>query len=63
MRPTLGFFSRLLLSSLLLLASAPAMAADRLVVAFGDSLTAGYNLGPGEGSPATRCSPARRDRS
>ncbi|TXG82881.1 MAG: arylesterase [Sphingomonadales bacterium] len=49
MRPTLGFFSRLLLSSLLLLASAPAMAADRLVVAFGDSLTAGYNLGPGEG--------------
>lgn len=49
MRPTLGFFSRLLLSSLLLFASAPAMAAERLVVAFGDSLTAGYNLGPGEG--------------
>jgi acyl-CoA thioesterase I len=32
-----------------LLAGAPAIAADRLVLAFGDSLTAGYGLKPGEG--------------
>jgi acyl-CoA thioesterase I len=29
--------------------AAPAMAADKLIVAFGDSLTAGYGLKPGEG--------------
>ncbi len=33
------------------LLSAPAMAADRLIVAFGDSLTAGYGLKPGESFP------------
>ena len=30
-------------------AAAPAMAADKFVLAFGDSLTAGYGLKPGEG--------------
>lgn len=33
----------------LLLASAPVLAADKLIVAFGDSLMAGYGLKPGEG--------------
>ena len=32
-----------------LFAAAPAMAADKFVLAFGDSLTAGYGLKPGEG--------------
>ena len=49
MRSMIGFLSRLLLAATLVLLAAPAMAADRLIVAFGDSLTAGYNLGPGEG--------------
>lgn len=34
---------------LTLFVTAPAWAADKLVVAFGDSLTAGYQLKPGEG--------------
>lgn len=33
----------------LLLLATPAMASERLVLAFGDSLTAGYQLKPGEG--------------
>jgi acyl-CoA thioesterase-1 len=37
---------------LMLLASQPALAADRLVLAFGDSLTAGYQLRPAESFPA-----------
>lgn len=49
MRSMLGFFSRLLLACALLAAARSALAADTLIVAFGDSLTAGYNLGPGEG--------------
>lgn len=35
-----------------LLAAGPALAADRLILAFGDSLTAGYGLKPGESFPA-----------
>ena len=37
---------------LLGLATAPAQAAEKLVLALGDSLTAGYGLGPGQGFPA-----------
>ncbi len=37
---------------LALLGAAPAVAADRLIVAFGDSLTAGYGLKPKESFPA-----------
>lgn len=35
-----------------LLLSSPALAADKLVLAFGDSLSAGYGLGPKESFPA-----------
>lgn len=41
-----------LLAILPLLWAAPALAKDRLVLAFGDSLTAGYQLRPGESFPA-----------
>jgi len=40
---------RLLAFLALLLVPAAAQAADKLVLAFGDSLTAGYNLPPGQG--------------
>lgn len=40
---------QLFLSLLLLLLATPALAQEKLVLAFGDSLTAGYRLKPGEG--------------
>jgi acyl-CoA thioesterase-1 len=43
---------RIVLLLLALAGAAPAMAADRLVLAFGDSLTAGYGLGPTQSFPA-----------
>ncbi len=45
-----GFFK--LLALIVSLFSTPAMAADKLVVAFGDSLSAGYGLKPAESFPA-----------
>ena len=45
-----GFFK--LLALIVFLFSTPAMAADKLVVAFGDSLSAGYGLKPAESFPA-----------
>ncbi|MEX6724145.1 arylesterase [Parapedomonas caeni] len=44
-------FNPLVLSLAVLVAtiSLPAVAAEKLILAFGDSLTAGYGLGPGEG--------------
>lgn len=41
-----------LLAMIVLFASAPVHAADKLVVAFGDSLSAGYGLKPAESFPA-----------
>lgn len=38
-----------LAAAMLLCVAAPALAQDRLVVAFGDSLSAGYGLGPAQG--------------
>ncbi len=48
-----GVWSRIfkLFATIVLLASTPAMAADKLVVAFGDSLSAGYGLKPAESFP------------
>jgi acyl-CoA thioesterase I len=48
-----GVWSRIfkLFAAIVLLASTPAMAADKLVVAFGDSLSAGYGLKPTESFP------------
>jgi acyl-CoA thioesterase I len=40
------------LQVVLLLSATPAMAADKLIVAFGDSLVAGYGLKPNESFPA-----------
>lgn len=45
----MSFFRAALAFLSLLLAPAAAQAADRLVLAFGDSLTAGYRLSPGQG--------------
>lgn len=42
-------FRRIFFISSLLLLTGPAFAADKLVVAFGDSLMAGYRLGPNDG--------------
>lgn len=46
---------------LALIGSAPAMAADRLILAFGDSLTAGYGLKPNEGFAPQLQAALRRD--
>lgn len=46
---------------LLLMAAIPARAADRLILAFGDSLTAGYGLKPAEAFPAQLEAALRRD--
>jgi acyl-CoA thioesterase I len=48
-----GVWSRIfkLFAVIVLLVSTPAMAADKLVVAFGDSLSAGYGLKPTESFP------------
>lgn len=40
-----------LLAAIVLLVSTPAMAADKLIVAFGDSLSSGYGLKPTESFP------------
>ena len=48
-----GVYARIfkLIAVILMFASAPAYASDRLVVAFGDSLSAGYGLKPAESFP------------
>lgn len=48
-----GVWSRIfkLFAVIVLLVSTPAMAADKLIVAFGDSLSAGYGLKPTESFP------------
>lgn len=50
-----------LLAVIVLLAAAPAYAADKLVVAFGDSLSAGYGLKPAESFPAQLEAALRRE--
>jgi acyl-CoA thioesterase I len=49
-----GVWSRIfkLFAVIVLFVSTPAMAADKLIVAFGDSLSAGYGLKPTESFPA-----------
>jgi acyl-CoA thioesterase-1 len=48
-------------AALALFGAAPALAAERLVLAFGDSLTAGYGLKPAEAFPAQLERALRRD--
>ncbi|WP_253183441.1 arylesterase [Sphingobium phenoxybenzoativorans] len=46
----------------MLTAAAPAHAADKVILAFGDSLTAGYGLKPAEAFPAQLEAALRRDK-
>jgi acyl-CoA thioesterase-1 len=46
----------------MLFAAAPAHAADKVILAFGDSLTAGYGLKPAEAFPAQLEAALRRDK-
>ncbi|HEX7781404.1 MAG TPA: arylesterase [Sphingobium sp.] len=48
--------------AIVLLSAAPAMAADKMILAFGDSLTAGYGLKPAEAFPAQLEAALRRDK-
>ena len=48
--------------AIVLLGAAPAMAADKMILAFGDSLTAGYGLKPTEAFPAQLEASLRRDK-
>ncbi len=48
--------------AIVLLSAAPAMAADKMILAFGDSLTAGYGLKPAEAFPAQLEASLRRDK-
>jgi acyl-CoA thioesterase-1 len=57
MRPLLG----LLLLALHLVAPAPASAQERVIVAFGDSLTAGYGVAPEQSYPALLAERLRRE--
>jgi acyl-CoA thioesterase-1 len=57
MRPLLG----LLLVALHLVAPAPASAQERVIVAFGDSLTAGYGVAPEQSYPALLAERLRRE--